>query len=175
MTRDNERDNIRNIQRYLRQISYTDKDISSPPIDGIFEDATRSSLLDFQRKYRLEASGVVDRRTFDKLYEEYLLSLRRSAPPLPLNVFPRTPKDYELSFGDSYFAVSILQSILNELSVIYDGIELLEISGVYDAPTRDNVLYFQELNRIAPTGKVDKTTWDALIDAYDNYAYDYIQ
>ena len=34
------RDAIRNLQRYLRRISYEDNRISPVPIDGIFDDRT---------------------------------------------------------------------------------------------------------------------------------------
>ena len=71
-------DATRNIQRYLRQLSYTDKDITAPPIDAIFDSVTADSVRSFQRKYGLEESGTVDNTTFEALYEAYLLSDRKS-------------------------------------------------------------------------------------------------
>ena len=82
---------ISNLQRYLRTLSYSDADIPSPPIDGIFDSRTKESLLAFQKKHGLYQSGVGDRETWSKLYEEYLRSEARNAPPAPLNIFPRVP------------------------------------------------------------------------------------
>ena len=65
MIRYNEKEAIRNVQRYLRQLSYTDADIPPVPIDGIFGEATENSLIAFQTKNGLSPSGVADRESFD--------------------------------------------------------------------------------------------------------------
>ena len=172
---DTEKQAISNIQRYLRQLSYTDPDIQPVPIDGIFSNDTRNALKAFQRKHSLTDSGVADRETFETLYAEYLTSLAIHSPPEPLPVFPRTPFAYELSLGDEYFAVSVLQLILNELRIIYDSFVPIIISGIYDEYTERNVTEFQIKNALPPTGRVDKATWDRLVKAYTNYAFDYVR
>ena len=65
-----EREAIRNVQRYLRQLSYTDSEIPPVPVDGIFGEATSNSLMAFQQKNGLRVSGVADRESFDALYEK---------------------------------------------------------------------------------------------------------
>ena len=168
-----EKDAIRNLQTYLRQLSYTDTDIPSPPIDGIFGSVTRDSLLAFQGREGLKPSGVGDRETWNRLYSEYLTSLANYAQPAPLYIFPRVPDGYSVSMGDEYFLVGIIQLLLNELRIIYDSFIPLVISGVYDESTAQNVRDFQTKNRLASTGAVDKATWDKLAEAYQNYAADY--
>jgi peptidoglycan hydrolase-like protein with peptidoglycan-binding domain len=170
-----EKDAIQNLQRYLRQLSYTQDGITAPPIDGIYSDATRASLKSFQRKNGLKESGIADRETWDKLYAEYLSSVAIGTPPLSVPVFPRTPNGYELEMGDKYFAVSILQLLLNELRIIYDSFVPLAVTGIYDENTEANVIDFQEKNRLPITGKVNKETWDSLVNAYQNNAYDYVR
>lgn len=170
-----EKDAVRNLQRYLRQLSYTDREITPPPVDGIFESVTRRSLSDFQRTRGMTQSGVADRATWDALYREYLASLERYSPPLPLYIFPRTPEGYGVSLGDEYFLVGIIQLLLNELRIIYDSLTPLVISGVYDAETEANVRDFQSKNRLDETGKVDKATWNKLTEAYRDYAADYVR
>jgi len=170
-----EKDAVRNLQRYLRQLSYTDTDITTPPVDGIFESVTRQSLSDFQRTRGMTQSGVADRATWDALYREYLTTLERYSPPLPLYIFPRTPEGYAVSSGDEYFLVGIIQLLLNELRIIYDSLTPLVINGVYDTETEANVRAFQSKNRLSETGKVDKATWDKLTEAYQNYAADYVR
>ena len=68
---------VRNLQKYLRQLSYTDFDIPPVPIDGIFGEATTASLKAFQKKNGLEDNGIADRESFDALYDSYLLSVKR--------------------------------------------------------------------------------------------------
>ena len=53
MRYDTEKDAVRNLQIFLRQLSYTDPDIIPPPIDAVFDTVTRDSLKSFQRKYRM--------------------------------------------------------------------------------------------------------------------------
>ena len=165
---------VYNLQRYLRQISYTDPRISAPPQDGIFDDKTRKSLTEFQRAHSLVPSGVADKETWDALYREYLLSTALYSPPRTLDVFPRVPDGYAVSLGDEFFLVSIIQFLLNELRIVYDSFIPLLISGVYDEATAENIRNFQRKNLIAESGRVDKETWDALARAYNEYAANYV-
>ena len=166
---------IRNIQRYLRQLSYEDPSIPSPPIDGILDTVTHDSILAFQKKHALAQNGVVDKKTWDMLYAEYLTSIAALSPPSPLYLFPRVPEGYYISKGDEYFLVSIIQLLLNELSIIYDSLIPLAINGIYDDATEKNIRDFQSKNDIAITGNTNKETWNKLVEAYRNYAFDYVR
>ena len=165
---------VSNLQRYLRQLSYTDSEISPPPIDGIFGEKTRKSLIEFQRFYSLPPTGVADRETWDKLYLEYLKSLANYSPPLSLDIFPRVPDGYAVSIGDEYFLVSVIQFLLGELRIIYDSFIPLLISGVYDDATAANIRIFQRKNKLSETGSVNKETWDALVEAWNKNAANYV-
>ena len=175
MEHSTEKDAIRNIQRYLRQLSYTDASIPSPPIDGVFGDATRSSLTAFQRRASLPQSGIADRVTFNRLYEEYLSSLALYSPPLTIKLFPRTPDGYSVALGDEFFLVGIIQLLLNELRIIYDSFIPLVVSGIFDEATEANISDFQSKNGLLANGRVDKATWDSLVRAYNDYANDYVR
>lgn len=165
---------VANLQRYLRQLSYTNAEISSPPIDGIFEDKTRRSLTEFQKLYGLPQSGVADKASWDKLYLEYLRSLALYSPPLSLNIFPRVPDGYSVTLGDEFFLVSVIQFLLNELRIIYDSFIPLLVSGIYDETTAENIRIFQRKNKINETGTVNKETWDALVEAWNKNAANYV-
>ncbi len=170
-----EEQSIRNIQRYLRQLSYEDPSIPSPPIDGILDSVTRDSILAFQKKHALAQNGIVDKETWDMLYAEYLASIAAFSPPFPLYLFPRVPDGYYVSKGDEYFLVSIIQLLLNELTIIYDSFIPLAVSGIYDDATENNIRDFQAKNDITATGNTDKATWNKLVEAYRNYAFDYVR
>ena len=175
MRKYNEKDAVRNMQRYLRQLSYTDSDIPPVPIDGIFGEATSNSLIAFQTKKGLTATGVADRESFDALYETYLGSVKRFTPPKGFSPFPRVPEDYSLSVGDVGFAVTAVQFLLNEVSMIIDNIETVAITGIYNIDTARAVSIFQAANGLPITGETDKETWDALVDTYEHYSKNYIQ
>ena len=170
-----EEDAIRNIQRYLRQLSYTDISIPAVPIDGILSSATQEAIAAFQKKHSLTQSGIADKETWDKLYAEYITSLAANSPPYPLYLFPRVPDGYYISKGDEYFLVSIIQLLLNELSIVYDSFSTLAVSGIYDESTEKNIRDFQSKNNLVTSGNTDKMTWNKLVEAYQNYAFDYVR
>ena len=175
MRKYNEKEAVRNMQRYLRQLSYTDSDIPPVPIDGIFGETTSNSLIAFQKKNGLDATGVADRESWDALYENYLDSIRRFTPPKGFSPFPRVPEGYFFSSGDVGFAVAAIQFLLNEISIIQDDIEVIAITGIYNIDTARAVSIFQAAAGQSVTGEVDKETWDVLVDTYENYSKDYVQ
>ena len=165
----------RNLQKYLRQLSYEDEMIPPVPIDGIFESATEEALRAFQIKMGLEATGIADRETWDMLYASYLESIARLSPPKPFSPFPRLPDGDTLSLGDVSFAVAAVQFLLNESSQIVDDLDEIDIDGIYGGRTEDAVMRFQRVHGLDETGEVDKETWDTLVDVYDRYGNDYTQ
>ena len=54
-------DAIRNLQTYLREISFYDSSIPRVPIDGLYDTDTRAAVLEFQRTRGFEASSNVDK------------------------------------------------------------------------------------------------------------------
>ena len=156
-----ERDAIRDIQTYLRHLSFHSDTIGDVPIDGIWDSATRDALIEFQKNMGIESTGTVDRETYDILKREYDRSVALNSPPARLDLFPRSPAGYALSSKDTGILVEVVQYILGELERLYTLPEIKR-SGVYDTVTSDAVKYFQERNGIEPTGRVDRETWDAL-------------
>ena len=156
-----ERDAIRDIQTYLRHLSFHSDTIGDVPIDGIWDSATRDALIEFQKNMGIESTGTVDRETYDILKREYDRSVALNSPPAQLDLFPRSPAGYALSPKDTGILVEVVQYILGELERLYTLPEIKR-SGVYDTVTSDAVKYFQERNGIEPTGRVDRETWDAL-------------
>ncbi len=156
-----ERDAITDIQTYLRHLSFHSDAIGDVPVDGIWDSATRDALIEFQKSMGLEATGTVDRATYDILKREYDRSVALNSPPARLDLFPRQPSGYAISEGEGGILVETVQYILSELERLYTLPEIKR-SGVYDSATADAVKLFQERNRIEPTGRVDRETWDAL-------------
>ena len=167
MPNQNEQEAIRNLQRYLRHLSYFNDEIIEVPIDGIFGSDTEEALRAFQQTEGLPATGRADQATWERLFEVYTNSITSRQPPRQIGHFPQIPEDYTIEVGEVQFLVSIIQNALQELSVIYDSIGEVPQSGEYDAATADAVRAFQEANGLPSTGAVDRTTWNAIADAYN--------
>lgn len=171
----NEREAIRNLQRYLRQLSFFDRDIPTVPIDGIFDSSTKEALTAFQRKYGLEPSGTANIETWNALYAAYLSSIDQNSPPLPLPLFPREPQDYAILLGAESFLVMAVQYILNELAILNGGADTLPITqtGVYDDDTENAVKKFQEQNGLRSTGNTDMQTWNMMVKLFEKASSEY--
>ena len=164
-----ERDAIRSLQTYLRQLSFHNSKIPSLPADGIWEDATKRALMEFQRQQNLPPTGIADRATWEILKAEYDKSVAMNSPPVALALFPRYPEGFELSVGDRGILVDAVQLLLGELERLYFFPDFSEsdFSGVYDEKTATLIRDFQARNSIPVTGKVDRETWDAMAIQYN--------
>ena len=165
--RTNEREAIRNLQRYLRQLSYVNGAIPAPPIDGIYDTDTRDAVRAFQEIEGLPITGVADLATFELLLKRYEESLRRESAPVPLAQFPRLSPGYALREGDENFLVRLIQYALGELDLIYEGFDDVPQTGIYDEVTAAAVRDFQRRHSLPETGEVDRETWDAIATTYN--------
>ena len=168
--RRNEKEAIQNMQRYLRALSYDSLGANPVPIDGIFESATRDALLAFQQSAGLEPTGVADKTTWDALYSAYLRATQNERESEGLYLFPDTPTGYELSLGEAWMLVNVIQLLLLELRVAYDIFEDVTESGVYDQKTQEAIREFQRINLLPETGKVDAATYNRIVREYTNLA-----
>ena len=157
-----ERDAIRDIQTYLRHLSFHSESIGELPLDGIWDSATRDALIAFQKENGLDPTGIVDRKTYDVLKREYDRSVALNSPPAHLDLFPRLPLGYAIHEGESGILVEVVQYILGELERLY-SLPLVKRDGIYGSVTADAVRLFQQKNGIIPTGRVDRETWDAMV------------
>lgn len=159
----------RNIQRYLRQLSYFEPTILPPPIDGVAGDDTTRALKAFQKIDGLPETGIADSITFDRLFAAYVASLEERAQPAGIYPFPDAPEGYSLEPGNSTPIVRLVQFMLTEISAIYDMSANVAGTGIYDKATEDAVRDLQYRNLLPVTGITDKATWDALARAYGFY------
>ena len=155
------------LQRYLRQLSFGEPSIPPPPIDGIFDTRTTDALRQFQRLKGLNATGIADALTWERLYADYRASLAANAPPLMIAVFPRDPLGYVLGTGSVGFPVTALQYMLRELQHSYAELANVVQTGVYDEQTANAVRIFQASSLQPITGAVDLLTWNGIADAYN--------
>ena len=167
MARENEREAVRALQRYLRQLSYFHEEIGEVPVDGIFDRDTAAALRAFQALEGLPRTGKADLETWERLVAAYEASLESRRTPARMAYFPQIPENYAVEVGEAQFLVAVIQNALHELSTVYEGLDDVPQSGVYDAATAEAVKRFQAVYGLPATGAVDRTTWNALADAYN--------
>ena len=166
----NLQDAILNLQTYLRAISFADSRIERVPIDGIFDSDTEKAVTSFQRTRGLEPTGIVDKATWDAIYEEFKRISEEQDRTEKYHFFPTYPKNYEAELGEESAFISLVQILLKELSVIYDTFEGIEVSGIFDQATEDAIKDFQKASGLPVTGKINLVTWNRLSRDFSNYA-----
>lgn len=162
----------KNLQRYLRRLSFEEGGPERVAIDGVFDDNTRQSLISFQKSAGLEPTGVADQETWDALFEEYSNLLERDYEE-QLSLFPNAPNDYSFGYGDKFLLVKVLQLLMIELAIEYDAFEDIKETGVFDTNTENAIRAFQKINLLDDTGRVDRRTWSRIVRAYENLGQNY--
>lgn len=157
-----ENDAVRYLQTYLRTQRLADQNFPAVPVDGIFDSQTKFALTEFQRRNGLEPTGIADRTTWDMLYVQYLEILNDISLPEPIIPFPSYPVNYSVGIGEKSFLVAIIQYMIVEISIVYNTLEPIEITGSFDENTSIAISDFQEKSGIMASGRVDRETWGAL-------------
>lgn len=157
---------VEELQDCLRVISRHNPSIPRVSVDGVFARDTTQAVNAFQTEYGLPPTGIVNRETWDAVVREASRLRRLSAPALPVPLFhpPRRivkPGDT----GDLPFAIQLL---LRAIRRRYRNIRPVRLTGSYDGDTADAVRAFQIIAGLAPTGAVDKETWNALVGLYSD-------
>lgn len=162
----NQSEAIKNLQLYLRTISFFDPEIPRVPEDGIYGSATRRAVLQFQRSRGLRESGTADLETWNAVYGEYVALLGASERERSPSFFPDHANSYVAREGERSGFVRVLQLMLRELSAIFDTISDVEPDGVYGEKTKEAVIAFQRASLLEATGEVDLTTYNRLSNAF---------
>ena len=165
---DTQEPSVRNLQRYLRQLSYDSPTINAPPVDGIAGEDTRQALASFQALQGLPVTGTADLATWEALYEAYRRSLADNGQPTQISIFPRSPRGFEMQEGTRGFAVAALQYMLQELELYEPTAEQGIPNGVYDVATAEAVKRLQSRSLLPITGRVDLLTWNSLAEQYNS-------
>ncbi len=163
-------DAVRNLQRYLRRLSYEYTDIPPVPIDGIFGSRTEEALSAYQRAASLPVTGRADKETWDALFAEYSRLAREKDRRRYPDFFPPVPADYQTTLGERSFFITLLQWMIGELKVIYDTLPEPPLTGIYDDATVAAVLEFQRIHGLPMSGRVNRNVWNRMAEEYNQYA-----
>lgn len=159
---------VRNLQHFLRHISYYYNTVPAVIPDGIFSPQTRESVIGFQETFALPVTGVVDFDTWThiiRIFNEVLEYEEESALP---QVFPAT--DFLINPGESPLCLYLIHSMLYSITTFFENLDDFAITGVHDEPSVNLVRYLQQIFNLEPTGVIDKKTFNMIASLYNNHS-----
>ncbi|MCL2081074.1 MAG: peptidoglycan-binding protein [Oscillospiraceae bacterium] len=138
--------------------------------DGVFRDATKRAVTEFQKEFGLTPDGVVGPATWNKLYDVYW-SIHGTVPPAPEPPAPPVQPEFPgipLRIGSSGEDVRLMQTYLNAISRVFPSIPTLTADGVFGPMTQNSVMAFQWLFGLQPDGVIGPLTWNRIASVYGN-------
>lgn len=159
---------VRAVQYYLDYVGQFVSALPRVTVDGIYGTDTENAVRLFQETYGLPITGVVDERTWDRLYNVYLGFV--SSIPLEFRENQIIPfPGQTLANGSEGEDVVILQEYLNAIGNTYTDIPQITVDGVFGDMTEEAVLAFQ--NRFGTegvSGVVGPILWQQITDVYED-------
>ena len=162
---------IREIQEFLRTLEISRNGRSSVPVDGIYGPMTTEAVESFQRQYNLPVTGIVDRKTYYKIAEEYNSLLARAFNPVAIEAF--LPRDgYIIRPGDTGDAVIFLNTMLTAISALFQNVPRPEALDTNSGTTESAVKAIQTILGLPATGVVNRLTWNGITNLYNDLVRD---
>lgn len=135
-------ESVLGLQQQLTQLGYY-----NGATTGVFDEATRSAVMAFQRDRGLAVDGIVGQQTTAALYQP-AASPDAVTPDANAGYLPnQTPGDGLLQLGDAGTDVSNLQTQLQSLGY-YNG----PISGSFEEQTQAALIAFQQAHGLSADG-----------------------
>ena len=152
------RNAIRELQRYLLEISYATNGLPHLGVDGIYGDETRTAVSAFQLRNGIPQTGEADPTTWAEIYRQFASARRaRTEQPvlLPAGALP-------LALHARGSEVALLQTVLHALRTEMKEIPALSQTGHFDADTQRALRAYQVIRHLPPSGILDGDTWALL-------------
>lgn len=155
------------LQYFINLISPFVDFIKPSATDGIYGTATKNNVVAFQRYKGLPATGEVDERTWNSLYNAYkgvvdYLREEKILEEVKTEPYPNVV----LRQGDNGPSVRVFKTYLNYISQFFYDLPPLAESTVFDRRTQNAVTEFQRIFSLPQTGQVNELTWNTIADVY---------
>ena len=161
---------IRSAQTFLREIGQKYEDMPTVIPDGIFGEQTEASVKWFQNFRGLPVTGVIDKKTWDTLLEDYLILLNERTPPVCVHLLP---KDFDVIVADEENKhLHPIQAIMKNLATVFDTVPNLEVTGIHDEASVNTVKSLQKILGKEENGNIDKSFWNELVAVYEAHLLD---
>jgi peptidoglycan hydrolase-like protein with peptidoglycan-binding domain len=156
------------MQEYLNFISNTYTSIPKLTVDGIYGYRMANAVRIYQGLFGLSNDGQIGPLTWNSIVNTYD-NLKSQKPNTTDTNYP----GIILKEGSRGTSVELIQKYLNLISNVYTSIPKLVVDGVYGYKTVSAVRNFQSLFGLPVDGEVGLTTWNKIIEVYNNYTKNY--
>jgi peptidoglycan hydrolase-like protein with peptidoglycan-binding domain len=163
------KNDIQEIQQYLRVISFQNTDIPTVIPTGFYDNDTREAVSAFQEYIGLPVTGEIDKATWDEIVSEYKQVEAYLSAVGAISPFPN--RQLTLKPGDRSTTIFMLQSLLSTLAMHYINIPRITVDGYFGPDTEVAVKVMQKVVGLPETGIVDDRTWDCMAKVYNVLAY----
>ena len=150
---------IRQIQRMLREISFFDENIERVIPDGIYGEQTASS--------NLYETGSVDNDTWDKIIEVYDRIIEENKRNVLVQIIDEGAIPFTV--GDGGASLYVIQAMMLALAEYFENIDSVDVTGVFDAKTQKAAEQIQIISGITPNAQIDRIFINALAELYMTY------
>lgn len=158
---------VRNLQYYLDYLSRFYPSIPAVTNDGIFGEGTRAAVIALQKEFDLPATGIVDKATWNTMYDAYLGIIEQLAGKLSEGDIIPFP-GVIIRLGSESEDVALIQRYLNTISDTYTEIPKVEPTGYFGTMTQNAVIAFQRTFGLPDNGIIDASTWDEIMSVYSD-------
>ena len=158
---------VKALQHMLMRLSQGYDVLPTVAESGIFDENTLEAVLRFQKEFAPPVTGVVDRRTWHKILEQWELAEEKLTKPRPVRAFPGNGKQAQPGEWKEYMALP--QTMFRSLSHYFEGIEPAQTDGRHGEESVRNVRWLQQAAGLNPTGIMDQPTWNVLSRLYETF------
>ena len=159
---------VKLIQYYLAVIGAYYRRVNPVDITGYFGEMTENSVKSFQQVFGLSQTGVVDRTTWNAIYDAYdgiISSIPYESSDVVL--YP----NIVLKEGMTSEYVRIIQQYLSFIHETFPDIPAVNDTGYFGALTKNAVIAFQNKFGLTPNGAVGVLTWNEIASLYSDLKF----
>ncbi len=157
---------VRNLQHFLRHISYYYNTVPAVIPDGIFSTQTREAVIGFQETFSMPVTGVVDFDTWSQIVIVYNDLYELEEESYIPQIFPS--HGFTINAGESPVQLNVIHAMLQALTQVFDNLGEFTATGVHNEPSVNLVKTLQVLFDLEPNGTIDKKTFNMIAALYDN-------
>ena len=152
---------IKNVQQYLSVVGNPNIFVAKT---GIYDENTRLSVINFQKDKSINQSGIVDKETFDLLYEEYILAGKKRKA----NSFIGTPIDFPIYPGDNSEIMIYVNQLLSNILNYHGKAHRIVPNRFYSSMTGDGVKAIRKIFLMSDENIIDELLYLRMIAENDS-------
>ena len=147
---------IRQVQTYLRKVNPD----SIVALSGVYDENTRRWVMSFQAALGLTENGIVDKETFDLLYERYLALQTMDE----VRRLYGSSISFPILFGERQHGMVSINSMIADILDYYGITHRINKREFYSQETSEGVIMLKEIFLMDEEDYIDEIFYSRLID-----------